>query len=251
MWPVPEVHVFLPEHLHASEDTDFLVIRCSLCGWSTWFSVRGVSREEIQRAVEEHHPCPAGAAGGPKHPRRPRRRRCPCPGDRRETDAHDHHAQPNTGRDLTRDATEESGSGARTSKCSANARSLQVANPTDARAARVDSGRPRRPSVPDDGGAGRRVSVVAGLSARAGAPSPPGRDRRATGVAALNVPSFRRTMLGLIRGCLIEVDPGASLLWTPHSTGVYMFVCRDLTGHVSLVRLLANTSRYRDGLCAI
>jgi hypothetical protein len=64
MWPVRQVHVSLPEHLHASEDTDFLVIRCSLCRWSAWFSARGAGLEEIERTVEEHRVCPAGAVTG-------------------------------------------------------------------------------------------------------------------------------------------------------------------------------------------
>jgi len=58
MWPVREVQVFLPEHLHASEDTHFLVIRCSQCRWTAWFSAVGASLEELQRAVQEHRACP-------------------------------------------------------------------------------------------------------------------------------------------------------------------------------------------------
>jgi hypothetical protein len=66
MWPVPEVHVSLPEHLHASEDRDFLLIRCSLCSWRAWFSARAVSLVELTRTVEEHRSCPARAVTVPK-----------------------------------------------------------------------------------------------------------------------------------------------------------------------------------------
>jgi hypothetical protein len=75
MWPVPEIHLFLPEHLHASEDTVFLLIRCSLCRWSVWFSASGVSLQELTRAVEEHRSCPARGQTEPMHARnRPKRR---------------------------------------------------------------------------------------------------------------------------------------------------------------------------------
>lgn len=87
MWPVSDLHVSLPEHLHASEDTDFLLIRCSLCHWSVWFSGCGVSLVDLARTVEEHRSCPARAvivptsrdAGDdiyrrPLHPMRPRNR---------------------------------------------------------------------------------------------------------------------------------------------------------------------------------
>jgi hypothetical protein len=66
MWPVRGLHVSLPEHLHASEDTDFLLIRCSLCHWSVWFSGCGVSLVELARTVEEHRACPARAVAAPK-----------------------------------------------------------------------------------------------------------------------------------------------------------------------------------------
>jgi hypothetical protein len=52
--------------LHASEDTDFLLIRCSLCHWSVWFSGCGVSLVELARTVEEHRSCPARAVTVPK-----------------------------------------------------------------------------------------------------------------------------------------------------------------------------------------
>jgi hypothetical protein len=58
MWPVLGIHVSLPEHLHACEDTLFLVIRCVICGWSVWFSVPGVKLEELQKAVNQHRRCP-------------------------------------------------------------------------------------------------------------------------------------------------------------------------------------------------
>ena len=66
MWPVRDLHVSLPEHLHASEDSDFLLIRCSLCHWSVWFSGCGVSLGELARTVEEHRSCPARAVTVPK-----------------------------------------------------------------------------------------------------------------------------------------------------------------------------------------
>ena len=75
MWPAPQIHVSLPEHLHASEGTDFLLIRCSLCHRSAWFSARGVSLVELKRTVEEHCSCPArsvtvpGARDVPAYPR--------------------------------------------------------------------------------------------------------------------------------------------------------------------------------------
>lgn len=65
MWSAPQIHVSLPEHLHASEGTDFLLIRCSLCHRSAWFSARGVSLVELKRTVEEHHSCPARAVTVP------------------------------------------------------------------------------------------------------------------------------------------------------------------------------------------
>jgi hypothetical protein len=65
MWPVRDLQVSLPEHLHASENTDFLLIRCSLCHWSVWFSGYGVSLSELARTVEEHRSCPARAVTVP------------------------------------------------------------------------------------------------------------------------------------------------------------------------------------------
>jgi len=66
MWPVRNFHVPLPEHLHVSEDADFLLIRCSLCHWSVWFSGCGVSLAELARTVEEHRSCPARAVTLPE-----------------------------------------------------------------------------------------------------------------------------------------------------------------------------------------
>jgi hypothetical protein len=59
MWPVLGIQVSLPRHLRASEDTNFLVIRCLLCGWTVWFSVAGATLEELKKAAEGHRLCPA------------------------------------------------------------------------------------------------------------------------------------------------------------------------------------------------
>jgi len=61
MWPVPDIQVSLPQHLRASEDTNFLVIRCLLCGWNVWFSAAGATLEELKKAADGHRQCAAGA----------------------------------------------------------------------------------------------------------------------------------------------------------------------------------------------
>ncbi len=67
MWPVHELRVLLPEHLHACEDADFLALRCQRCGWTAWFSAAGATHESVVAEAKQHHcgetPAPHCAEG--------------------------------------------------------------------------------------------------------------------------------------------------------------------------------------------
>jgi len=54
MWPVHEIRTFLPDHLQACEDSDFVVLRCRWCRWTAWFSAVGTTVEEMLRTARAH-----------------------------------------------------------------------------------------------------------------------------------------------------------------------------------------------------
>ncbi len=54
MWPIVSLRPLLPYSFQAWEDTHFVKLRCSRCGWSATFSASGVRTDTLIAEARTH-----------------------------------------------------------------------------------------------------------------------------------------------------------------------------------------------------
>ncbi len=62
MWPVDSLRPLLPNSFHAFEDTHFVKLLCTRCGWTAMFSASGVCTDTLIAEARAHR-CPDESEG--------------------------------------------------------------------------------------------------------------------------------------------------------------------------------------------
>ncbi len=54
MWPVDSLRRLLPDSFQVYEDTHFVILLCTRCGWSAMFSASGVRTDTLTTEARAH-----------------------------------------------------------------------------------------------------------------------------------------------------------------------------------------------------